>query len=70
MERPNLLLRHFKAGSLSPQFIPISGRFLELAEWLEDTLPAGPEKTVAFRKLLEARDCAARCVLDEPASSG
>lgn len=40
-----------------------SARFCKLAWELERTLPNGPEKTVALRKLLEAKDCAVRSVL-------
>jgi len=35
--------------------IMIDAKFLELAEVLEANLPGGPEKTVALRKLLEAK---------------
>lgn len=38
----------------------------ELAEFLEEILPEGAEKTVAMRKLLEAKDAACRSALDLP----
>lgn len=37
--------------------------FAELAKWIVDTLPSNPERTVALRKLLEAKDCAVRAKL-------
>lgn len=40
-----------------------SQMFHELARDVEDTVPDGPEKTVALRKLLEAKDAAVRAVL-------
>ena len=36
---------------------------LELARQIVDTLPSNPERTVALRKLLEAKDCAVRALL-------
>ena len=38
----------------------IAGEFRTTARWLLETLPDGPELTVALRKLLEARDSAYR----------
>lgn len=42
--------------------------FSQLANELEKVLPKNPEATVAFRKLLEAKDCAVRSLIfkDEP----
>lgn len=37
-----------------------------LAAFWEDFLPEGSEKTVAMRKLLEAKDAACRSALDLP----
>lgn len=45
-----------------------SKRFCDLAETVIATLPRNPERTVALRKLLEAKDCAVRALLfKEPA---
>lgn len=41
-----------------------SARFAEVAEDMGKTLPDGPEKSVALRKLLEAKDAAVRAALD------
>lgn len=38
-------------------------RMLEPAETIVRTLPRNPERTVALRKLLEAKDCAVRAAL-------
>ena len=40
-----------------------SMHFCDLAQEVVDTLPRNPERTVALRKLLEAKDCAVRAVL-------
>jgi len=37
--------------------------FGDLAELIVNTLPTNPERTVALRKLLEAKDCAVRAKL-------
>jgi hypothetical protein len=38
----------------------VSKPFGDLANWIIDTLPRNPERTVALRKLLEAKDAAVR----------
>lgn len=37
--------------------------FSNLANLMESGLPDNPEKTAAFRKLLEAKDCAVRAII-------
>lgn len=37
--------------------------FKEMAEMIERDLPDGPEKSVALRKLIEAKDAAVRAIL-------
>lgn len=41
----------------------ISKPFGELASHIVTTLPSNPERTVALRKLLEAKDCAVRALI-------
>ena len=41
----------------------ISIECTELAESMDDTLPDGPEKSAGLRKLLEAKDCFVRAVI-------
>ena len=60
----NNLLRYFEFAHLPEHLQEISKPFNALAHILEEMLPGGPEKTVAFRKLLEAKDCAVRSALD------
>jgi hypothetical protein len=38
-------------------------RFCGLAEHVVETLPRNPERTVALRKLLEAKDAAVRALI-------
>lgn len=41
----------------------VSEPFCKLATWIIDELPRNPERTVALRKLLEAKDAAVRAKL-------
>jgi hypothetical protein len=57
------MLQFFRWEHLPPQLQDVSRPFGELAHAIVDTLPMNPERTVALRKLLEAKDCAVRAVL-------
>lgn len=57
------LLQFFEYAHLPPHLQEISKPFGELAKQIVDTLPSNPERTVALRKLLEAKDCAVRAKL-------
>ena len=60
------LLRYFSHDHLKRPLKSVSEQFAGLASWLDARLPDGSEKTVALRKLLEAKDAAVRSVLDLP----
>lgn len=60
------LLKYFRYEHLPDHLQAVSRPFCELSRHLIVTLPAGPERTVALRKLLESKDCAVRAALDEP----
>jgi hypothetical protein len=57
------LLQFFAYSHLPAHLQAVSMPFGVLADDLARTLPDNPEKTVALRKLLEAKDCAVRAVL-------
>jgi len=57
------ILQFFDAEHLPPKLKGVSEPFGELAQHLVDTLSRNPERTVALRKLLEAKDCAVRAAL-------
>jgi hypothetical protein len=59
----NMLLQFFAYNHLPENLQKVSEPFAKLAGVLEAELPSNPEKTVAFRKLLEAKDCAVRAAL-------
>lgn len=57
------ILQFFTYAHLPPALQAVSQPFCELAQQLVDTLPRNPERTVALRKLLEAKDAAVRALL-------
>lgn len=60
------ILRYFAFGHLPEgQLRDTSQLFGQLAEDVVRHVPAGPERTVALRKLLEAKDAAVRACLPD-----
>jgi hypothetical protein len=57
------IMKYFKFEHLPPTLQGTSRPFCDLAIALEVSLPDGPEKSTALRKLLEAKDCAVRAIL-------
>ena len=57
------VLQFFAHAHLPPHLAEISRPFALLAECLAHDLPTNPERRVALRKLLEARDAALRSSL-------
>lgn len=54
------ILRFFHYNHLPEKLRNTSEPFAKLARLIVDTLPRNPERTVALRKLLEAKDAAVR----------
>lgn len=61
MENP--ILKFFKFDHLPEELRVVSEPFCLLAHAIADDLPDCAEKSVALRKLLEAKDAAVRCKL-------
>lgn len=57
------MLKWFAYEHLPDKLKVISAPFGELANALCDIIEPGPERTVALRKLLEAKDAAVRAVV-------
>jgi hypothetical protein len=57
------LLQFFVYSHLPEHLQAVSKPFSQLASLLVTTLPRNSERTVALRKLLEAKDCAVRAQL-------
>jgi hypothetical protein len=62
------IMQFFAFDHLPEHLKVVSAQFYELACSLVATLPRNPERTVALRKLLEAKDAAVRAKLfkDQP----
>ena len=60
MANPESLLQFFTYEHLRPDLAIVSKPFGDLARHVVDHLPRNPERTVALRKLLEAKDAAVR----------
>jgi hypothetical protein len=58
------MLKWFEYAHLPTHLAVISRMFNDLAEKLEQSINSGPERTVMFRKLLEAKDAAVRATLN------
>lgn len=58
------ILQYFTFEHLPEHLQEVSRPFAHLAGVLVDTVPRNPERTVALRKLLEAKDAAVRARLD------
>lgn len=56
----NPILRYFHYAHLPPALQSISAQFCGLALFIVEELPSNAERTVALRKLLEAKDAAVR----------
>jgi hypothetical protein len=61
------MLKFFAYAHLANSLAMVSKPFCDLAEHIVETLPSNPERTVALRKLLEAKDCAVRASLPDDA---
>lgn len=57
------ILQFFAWGHLPPHLQEVSRPFGELAGAIVGQLPRNPERTVALRKLLEAKDAAVRALI-------
>lgn len=57
------MLQFFRYDHLPPNLQAVSEPFCKLANEIVISLPRNPERTVALRKLLEAKDCAVRALI-------
>ncbi len=59
----NPIMKYFAYSHLPEHLQEVSKPIGEMAVALDVTLPDGPEKSAALRKLLEAKDCFVRAKL-------
>lgn len=57
------IMQFFAYSHLPAMLAEVSRPFCDLADTIVATLPRNPERTVALRKLLEAKDAAVRAKL-------
>lgn len=57
------MMQFFEYSHLPEHLQATSQQFHALAVWVEANLPANPERTVALRKLLEAKDSGIRSMI-------
>lgn len=63
MEPQETILQFFRYQHLPAAMQAVSMPFGILAQQIVDTVPGNPERTVALRKLLEAKDAAVRALI-------
>lgn len=63
---PEPILQFFAFEHLPEQLAAMSKPFQELAWRIVQTLPRNAERSVALRKLLEAKDAAVRAAISNP----
>lgn len=61
---PSTTIRYFEYEHLPERLQTVSKPMCELAKLMEEMLPDGPEKSAGMRKLLEAKDCFVRSVIE------
>jgi len=57
------ILRYFHYAHLPPKLQSASKQFFGLAQFIVESIPRNAERTVALRKLLEAKDAGVRANL-------
>lgn len=63
VEKTEPMLQFFAYAQLPEDLQAVSKPFGDLAKKIVRTCPRNPERTVALRKLLEAKDCAVRSMV-------
>lgn len=63
MKEHEHIIQFFAYEHLPAHLAAVSKPFADLAHVIVETLPRNPERTVALRKLLEAKDAAVRAKL-------
>lgn len=67
---PSTVIEYFKFSHLPLHLQVVSQPVAALANYMENTLPDGPEKSAGMRKLLEAKDCFVRSGLKRAPGEG
>ena len=59
----NEIMKYFEYAHLPQELQVVSKRIAEVAMYMDNSLPDGPEKSAGLRKLLEAKDCFVRTLV-------
>jgi hypothetical protein len=62
-QQPEHIIQFFADEHLPVHLANVSRPFAQMANEIVQTIPRNPERTVALRKLLEAKDAAVRAVV-------
>ena len=65
MNPPNRLMQFFKYEHLPEHLQGVSAACAKLAQMMDEMLPEKAEKTAGLRKLMEARDCFCRALIEK-----
>lgn len=60
---PSTTIQFFEFDHLPEELQKVARPVCLLADWIEENVPDGPEKSAGMRKLLEAKDCFVRATL-------
>jgi hypothetical protein len=63
------ILQFFEYNHLPPELQEISRPFQSMANFIVNTIPRNPERTVGLRKLLEAKDATVRAYIAKDADA-
>lgn len=63
-KKQSVILQYFAYKHLPEHLQVVSQELYFLAEYFDNTLPSGPEKSAGLRKLLEAKDCFVRAAIN------
>ncbi len=62
---PSTTIKYFSFEHLPERLQRVSAPIKSLADLMEEMLPDGAEKSAGMRKLLEAKDCFVRAMLEK-----
>lgn len=58
------MMKWLSTEHLPEELQTIVYQYRGLGEYICNAIPAGPERTVALRKLVESKDCAVRAIIE------
>lgn len=64
------IMQYFSYEHLPERLQTISKPFCDMATWMVATIPQNPERSVALRKVMEAKDAAVRAYLTPQPAQG